>query len=173
MDDRIQSPEDLKKYGIIPLATIGMIDLEKHKNGKAGDSVPGKRPKLDRHLVAFFSPLSSMSEGYRHLRTSVQFSQPDSAVRTIMVTSATPREGKSVTVCNLAISFAQGENRVLLVDADMRRPTVHTLFGLEREPGLTDILFGKAILEDVAQKGSLKIWICFPVAQCLRTRQRS
>src|SRR5512146_1139034 len=77
-------------------------------------------------------------------------------LRTMIVTSASPKEGKSTTVTNLAISFAQGESRVLLVDADMRRPMVHTLFGLESEAGLSEVLFGKRTFADVVHKQVLE-----------------
>lgn len=149
MDDRIQSPEDLKKYGVPALATIGVIEPEKHKNGKsASEGSPGGG-RLDEHLIAILSPLSAVSEGFRHLCTSIESESPGQPMRSLMVTSPSPKEGKSTTASNLAISFAQGEGRVLLIDADMRRPMLHTLFALQKEPGLTDVLLGKKAFEEV------------------------
>jgi capsular exopolysaccharide synthesis family protein len=72
-----------------------------------------------------------------------------------MVTSANPSEGKSTTVANLAIAFAQSEKTVLLVDADLRRPSLHTFFNIRRGPGLTDYLFDNSMLDDVVQKNIL------------------
>jgi tyrosine-protein kinase Etk/Wzc len=77
-------------------------------------------------------------------------------LKTILVTSPNPKEGKSTIASNLAIVFAQTEQKVLLVDADMRRPTIHSLFGLKKEPGLTDFLFGTATLQEVTSEGVLE-----------------
>jgi tyrosine-protein kinase Etk/Wzc len=70
----------------------------------------------------------------------------------IVITSANPKEGKTTTTCNLAISFSQTEKKILLIDADMRRPTVHTTFGIPNTIGLNEHLFGKASIEDVIRK---------------------
>jgi capsular exopolysaccharide synthesis family protein len=156
LDDRIKSPEDLKRYGVTPIATIGVIPTTKPGDENNTFSLQGEAGPLDEHLVSFFCPLSSIAEGYRHLRTSVQYDRPDQPTGTIVVTSTTPEEGKSTTVCNLAISFSQAESRVLLVDADLRRPRTHELFGLKREPGLTDILFGKKSFEQVVHRKALE-----------------
>jgi capsular exopolysaccharide synthesis family protein len=156
MDDRIRTPEDLKKRFIVPLATIGSMELLKRKNGKNahGDSTDARR--LNAQLVAHTMPLSPISEGYRHLRTNVQYQHPDQLARTILVTSGNPKEGKTTTAANLAISYAQGESRILLIDADMRRPTVHDLFGLPRDRGLTDALTGKKTFGDVVHRRVLE-----------------
>jgi capsular exopolysaccharide synthesis family protein len=152
LDDRIRTPQDLKKRGVIPLSTIGKIDLDWRKDEHRGNVPAQEAGKLGEYLVAYYSPLSSTSEAYRHLRTSVQYSQPDAPSHTVLVTSPNQEEGKSTTVCNLAISFAQAETRVLLVDADMRRPNVHKLFNLEQEPGLTESFFSKKRFEDVVHR---------------------
>lgn len=151
LDDRIRTPEDLKKHGITPLSTISRMEDEL-RNG-THEQTPGvEGHDLDPHLVAFHIPFSQSAEGYRHLRTNVQYSQPDHPLLTITITSSTPKEGKSTTAGNLAITFANTQSRVLLVDADMRRPTIHTLFGLEQEPGLTDILFDKGTVEEIIHR---------------------
>jgi capsular exopolysaccharide synthesis family protein len=152
MDDRIQSPLDLKKRGIIPLSTIGKIDIERPAEGTVEPGIAAEGKRLGDHLVSFYSPLSSTSEAYRHLRTSVMCSRPDHPLKTILVTSPNPEEGKSTTICNLAISFAQAENRVLLVDSDMRRPSVHKQFNLEQDPGLTESFFAKKTFEQVVHR---------------------
>ena len=86
--------------------------------------------------------MATASESYRALRTAVQFSRPDVVVQTILVTSANPSEGKSTTSANLAVTLAQAGRRVLLVDADLRKPSAHRKLGLSREPGLVQQLFG-------------------------------
>lgn len=91
-------------------------------------------------LVALRDPRSPAAEAYRALRTNIQFSSLDKPLRTVLTTSTSPDEGKSTTVANLAITIAQSEQRVILVDCDLRRPTLHTLFGLSNEEGLTSLM---------------------------------
>ncbi|MBS4200607.1 CpsD/CapB family tyrosine-protein kinase [Bacillus sp. FJAT-49732] len=93
-----------------------------------------------RKLISKVNPKSPVSEQYRTIRTNIQFSAVDEEIRTIMVTSSGPAEGKSTTAGNLAVVFAQQGKRVLLVDADMRKPTVHYTFGMNNAYGLTNLL---------------------------------
>src|SRR5688500_19513462 len=87
-------------------------------------------------LIAIREPRSPAAEAYRTLRTNIQFSSLDKPLRTILATSTAPDEGKSTTIANLAVTIAQAERRVVLVDCDLRRPTLHTLFGLANNEGL-------------------------------------
>jgi len=91
-------------------------------------------------LITLSDPRSPISEAYRPLRTNLSFSSLDDPIRTLVVTSAAPDEGKSTTVANLAVTMAQGGKRTILVDCDLRRPTLHDLFNLPAEPGLTNLL---------------------------------
>jgi non-specific protein-tyrosine kinase len=91
-------------------------------------------------LITLSDPRSPISEAYRTLRTNLSFSSLDDPIRTLVVTSAAPDEGKSTTVANLAVTMAQGGKRTILVDCDLRRPTLHDLFNLPAEPGLTNLL---------------------------------
>ncbi|GAB4189041.1 MAG: CpsD/CapB family tyrosine-protein kinase [Roseiflexaceae bacterium] len=97
----------------------------------------------DPALVALRDPRSQAAEAYRTLRTNIQFSSLDKPLRTLLATSSTPDEGKSTTVANLAITMAQAEQRVILVDCDLRRPSLHTLFGLPNEDGLTTVILAQ------------------------------
>ncbi|MBA3943096.1 MAG: CpsD/CapB family tyrosine-protein kinase [Herpetosiphonaceae bacterium] len=91
-------------------------------------------------LVTIREPRSAAAEAYRALRTNIQFASLDKPLRTLLATSTAPNEGKSTTLANLAVTIAQGEQRVILVDCDLRRPTLHTIFNLPNEQGLTTMM---------------------------------
>ncbi|MEL7168954.1 MAG: polysaccharide biosynthesis tyrosine autokinase [Bacteroidota bacterium] len=141
LDSRIHRPDDLRDMGETVIGIIpDMTELVKKEYG-GQDTITQDGYTFDTRLVSLLNPLATVSEAYRGLRTNIQFSRPDVVVQTILVTSSNPTEGKSVTAANLAIVMAQAGRRVLLVDADLRRPTVHKKLGLNREPGLRDLLF--------------------------------
>jgi non-specific protein-tyrosine kinase len=94
----------------------------------------------DRALITLRDPGSAAAEAYRTLRTNIQFSSLDRPLKTLLITSTAPDEGKSVTLANLAVTMAQAEQRVLMVDCDLRRPSLHSLFGLSNERGLTSAI---------------------------------
>jgi len=91
-------------------------------------------------LITVSEPQSAISEAYRTLRTNLDFASLDQALKTLVVTSAGVGEGKSTTLANLAVVSAQAGRGVILVDADLRRPSLHQLFGLDNEAGLTTIM---------------------------------
>jgi protein-tyrosine kinase len=120
----------------------------------------------NRSLITHRSPKSSVSEQYRTVRTNIEFAAVDESLRTFMVTSANPSEGKSTTVANLAVVFAQQDKKVLLVDGDMRRPTVHYTFRTDNIKGLTNVLTKQATLEEVAcetEVNNLHVVSCGPI----------
>src|ERR687884_725885 len=91
-------------------------------------------------LIALRDPRSPAAEAYRTLRTNIQFSSLDKPLHTLLATSTAPDEGKSTTLANLAITMAQAEQRVILVDCDLRRPTLHTFFDVPNDVGLTSMI---------------------------------
>jgi protein-tyrosine kinase len=104
---------------------------------------------LDPRLVAALAPQSIAAEQYRSLRTRLRQSENGRSLRSILITSPATGDGKSLTAANLALTMAQEfQQRVLLVDADLRRPSLHALFGLQEMPGLADVLLGGVSLED-------------------------
>jgi capsular exopolysaccharide synthesis family protein len=109
-------------------------------NGAHGTNGAGPEPTP---VLAVADGHSTAAEAYRTLRTNLIFSQTGRALKSVIITSASPGEGKSTTSSNLAAAFAQQGMRVLLVDADLRRPTLHTIFATPREPGLTQVLVGQ------------------------------
>jgi len=100
-----------------------------------------RRENIDKNLISFLKPMSFEAEQFKKLRTNILFPVSGKPPRSIMVTSAVPEEGKSFVSSNLAVSIAQGINEyVLLVDCDMRRPSIHNWFGFGDVPGLSDYL---------------------------------
>ena len=115
----------------------------------------GFRKKKSRRGLAQISVLhhkSLVAEQYRTIRTNIEFSSVQTHLRSILVTSSVPGEGKSFSAANLAAVFAQQEKKVLLVDADLRKPTIHETYQLENVQGLTNVLVGNASLGETVQK---------------------
>lgn len=138
-NDRITSIDVLKEFdkpvlGTIPdFSVIG--ELDPSKNQYIGEK------SVSNQLVTLFDHISPISEAYRRLRINVVYANPDKDYKILMVTSATKGEGKSTVAANLAITFTGSEKKVLIIDLDLRRPTQHKVFGENREPGLSDVLF--------------------------------
>ena len=114
------------------------------------DAMPHVNAEFDPHLVAALAPTSLAAEQYRSLRTRLRQAENGRPLRMIAVTSPNKGDGKSLTAANLALTMAQEfQQRVLLVDCDLRRPSVHHLFGLGDGPGLGDVLMNVAELDQV------------------------
>ena len=110
---------------------------------------------LARKLITVENPKAIVSEQFRTLRTNINFSNPDKVLKTILVTSSSPGEGKSTTSANVASVYAQEGKRVLLVDGDMRKPTVHHTFGLKNTKGLSNVLTRQVSIEEAIQPSTL------------------
>jgi len=110
-------------------------------------------------LITLTDPRSPASEAYRTLRTNLSFYSLDKPVRTLVVTSPSPDDGKSITVANLAVTMAQGGMRTILVDCDLRRPSLHTFFDLNSEPGLTNLVLGETSEPPLRMTGVDNLWL--------------
>lgn len=97
-------------------------------------------------------PKSIAAEAYRTLRTNIQYSSFDEEVRTIVITSSEPGEGKSTTAGNIALSFAQADKRTIIIDCDLRKPSLHKKFKVSNSVGLSDVLIGKEKIDTVLFK---------------------
>src|SRR5690606_34941592 len=102
--------------------------------------------------VAWDDPKSVAAEAYRILRTNLLFTNPDRPLKSVLVTSPAVGDGKSTVTANLAVSFAQAGRRVIVVNADLRRPSVHKLFRVPEGAGLTSVLVGQATLEEALRE---------------------
>lgn len=149
LDNTIKSVEDLERKGLTVLGIIPAIgDAKYQKKYKKKDAVDPEASKqqsikhMQRRLITQEDPKSPISEAYRSLRTSIMYSSPDKVVKSIVVSSAGPGEGKTTTISNLAITYANLGKKTLLLDADLRRPVIHRVFGLDKEKGLTQYLAG-------------------------------
>lgn len=131
LNNTFKTPEDVEKNLNLPV--LGIIPT---MNSDTGETIVKDNAK------------SPISESFRTMRTNIQFTNIDKDTKTLAITSTVPNEGKSFIVSNLAISIAQGEKRVLLVDCDLRKPKLHKIFGVLNTIGLTNILMGAFSLED-------------------------
>lgn len=119
-----------------------------------------------RHLITKINPKSPISEQYRTIRTNIQFASVDNPIRSLIVTSSGPSEGKSTTTANLAIVYAQQGKKVLLIDADLRKPTIHYTFRLDNLRGLSNVLVGEHSLKEVTHESdvtNLDVISCGPI----------
>ncbi len=128
LDDRIRSPDQIDK--VLKLPVVGLI--AKMSNGYHGTG--------QHRLIAVREPRSPVVEAFRSLRTNIQFAGVDQPIRTLLVTSAGPSEGKTTVAANLAVVMAQAGLKVVMVDADLRRPTLHKQFNQVNRSGLTDMI---------------------------------
>ena len=117
-------------------------------------------------IITHFSPKSPVSEAYRLLRTNLHFSGLDKPIKTILITSAGPSEGKSTTAANLAVALAQAGHKVLIVDADLRKPVQHRIFNLKNLKGLTNFLVDNHEAQDLIQENGVPgvfVLTCGPI----------
>lgn len=108
--------------------------------------------KEARKIISVTNPKSPVSEAFRTLRTNISFSSVDKELKVIMVTSATPAEGKSTTIMNLAVTYAQAEKKTVIVELDLRKPTVHKSLQISNRYGITNVLTRSVQLNEVIQE---------------------
>lgn len=155
IDNTVRTPEQaqlisgLPSLGMIPLAPKSATD----NNAKQGLMVAASKEAVE--LITQSRPQSQMAESYRALRTSLLLTSLGAPPKTILITSALPREGKTTTSINTAIVLAQKGTRVLLIDADLRRPSIHKALGLGHRTGLSNVLTGGATLQQATVRSSL------------------
>ena len=141
LDKTLKTIDEIEKYGLSVLGIIPDINPDDKMNFKTRFFGFQKinNSNLERKLITREDPKSPVSESYRSLRTSMLYST-QKKVKSILVSSAGPGEGKTTTVSNLAITYANLGKKTLLVDTDLRRPVIHKVFNLKKEPGVTNFL---------------------------------
>jgi capsular exopolysaccharide synthesis family protein len=145
LDNTVKAVEQLERKG---LTVLGIIPDMHHKTGQHAVTQATEKPSkggvdFKRRLITYEDPKSPISESYRSLRTNISYASADKKIKSIIVSSPQPGEGKSTTVANLAIAFAQLRKRTLLIDADLRKPVQHNVFDFPRGPGLAEYLVGE------------------------------
>ena len=146
LDSRLKTPEEVKAH--LGLPALGMVPA------LAPQSWKGREPLIHIGVPPGFA------EAFRTIRTNVLFSSAEEGARALVITSTGPGEGKTTVASNLAIGFAQAGQRVLLIDADMRRPRVHEVFGRRQEPRLSNVMVGNAkASQSVHKTGVPGLWL--------------
>jgi len=173
LDDSIKSIEQLTRLvnlpslGVIPkLGSLGRGNYGYYKaaygrpnEGVTSGILPAKR---NVETIAHDAPMSVLSEAYRSIRTSLLLSSPDHPPRSVLITSSVPSEGKTATAVNMAVSLSQTGARVVLIDADMRKPRIHTILNIENAAGLSAVLTGGCALKDAIQETSISNLYAIP-----------
>ncbi|HIO92644.1 MAG TPA: polysaccharide biosynthesis tyrosine autokinase [Leucothrix mucor] len=142
MDDSVKNPDELERLTGLPV--LGMLPAQASKSPRTVA------------LQTFNEPKSPLAEAIRSLRTSLRFSTQEGAPKSMFITSSAAGEGKSTVALNLATAYAQAGNRILLIDADLRNPTLHKLFRLENYRGLTNYLAGGGSSSDIYHPTMIK-----------------
>lgn len=150
LDDTVKSEHDVERYFRLPtMGVIPSLKSLKHlrklgDNSSTGLSLAKRNGHEAFRIVLTDEPRSPLAEAYRHLRTSLLLSSVGGPPKVILVTSTLPSEGKTTTATNLAVTLAQGGADVLLIDGDLRRPCLHTVFNLDNDRGLSTIISSNA-----------------------------
>ena len=160
LDNTLKTQADVEQFLGVPV--LGLVPV-------IGGHAPAEAVGDDlrqRDLGVFLDPKSVAAECCRSIRTNILFMSPDRPIRTMVVTSPSPQEGKTTTAVNLGVTMAEAGGRVLIIDTDMRRPRLHRSFGVPNQTGISTVIVGKATLEEAIKHTdvpNLDVLTCGPV----------
>ena len=150
LDDTIRTTDEIENYLQLPaLAAIPTIDSFPKRKLLLVGADDGEEQPVNSPLLIAADPRSALAEAYRHLRTSILLSTAGRAPKSLLITSSLPSEGKTTTATNTAISLAQTGAKVLILDADMRRPRLHSIFNVDNNVGLSSLLASELSDRDI------------------------
>ncbi|MGF1571740.1 MAG: GumC family protein [Sumerlaeia bacterium] len=149
IDRSIRDPREVERATLLP--TLGSVPYMGGLLGRKG-TVQTKGKRAPVRLLDSFDNYSKEVESFRLIRTSLQYSSAEKPPKMIIITSVNPSEGKSTTCANLALSYATLNKKTLIIDADLKLPSMHNIFVKNRQPGLTDVLVGEKKLADAIQE---------------------
>lgn len=159
LDDSVKRAEDVEKHsGLAVIGSIPKISVPRSARSKKADDqslikLQKQTEEWQGRLITNFDPKSPIVESYRSLWANIQFANVDKTIKTVLITSQSPQEGKSLTLANLAFTIAQLGTKVLFIDADLHRPRMHGIFGYNRSPGLSELIAGDlSNIEDIIRK---------------------
>jgi capsular exopolysaccharide synthesis family protein len=161
LDNTLKTQADVEQFLGVPV--LGLVPVIGGNNEPAeafGDDL------RQRDLGVFLDPKSVAAECCRSIRTNILFMSPDRPIRTMVITSPSPQEGKTTTAVNLGVTMAEAGGRVLIIDTDMRRPRLHRSFGVGNQTGISTVIVGKATLEEAIKHTdvpNLDVLTCGPV----------
>jgi polysaccharide biosynthesis transport protein len=163
LDNTLKTPEDVEhKLGVTFLGLLPEISEDEGGEAKRGRRARRLKTELAPELLVHERPTSGIAEAARALRTNLMFMNPDRPYRRMLVTSAAPAEGKTTVAVSIAVSLAQGGQRVCIIDCDLRRPRLHRIFDRAGDIGLMNAILDEATIDDIAKPTIVPNLWCIP-----------
>jgi succinoglycan biosynthesis transport protein ExoP len=164
LDNTLKTQSDVEQ--LLGTPVLGLVPVIGGAEAGGADLARGDDTLRERDLGVFLDPKSVAAECCRSIRTNILFMSPDRPLKTMVVTSPSPQEGKTTTAINLGVTMAEAGSRVLIVDTDMRRPRLHRSFGVPNQNGISTVIVGKTTLEEAVKRTdvpNLDVLTCGPV----------